>query len=62
MAELKEGSGSLQVISTQVFSEMPQTNYLTAAGVHQYVVALMAADLSWIRWTPKIRWCLSMWC
>lgn len=39
MAELKEGSGSLQVISTQVFSEMPQTNFLTAAGVHQYDVA-----------------------
>jgi hypothetical protein len=39
VAELKEGSGSLQVISTRVFSEMSQTNYLTAAGVHQYDVA-----------------------
>jgi eukaryotic-like serine/threonine-protein kinase len=39
VAELKEGSGSLQVISTRVFSETPQTNYLTAAGVHQYDVA-----------------------
>ena len=39
VAELKEGSGSLQVISTRVFSEMPLTSYLTAAGVHQYDVA-----------------------
>ena len=39
VAELKEGSGSLQVISTRVYSEMPQTEYLTAAEVHQYDVA-----------------------
>ncbi len=39
VAELKEGVGSLQVTSTRVFSETPQSNYLTAAGVHQYDVA-----------------------
>jgi len=41
VAELKQGrdQGSLQVISTRVFFEAPQTNYLTAAGVHQYDVS-----------------------
>jgi eukaryotic-like serine/threonine-protein kinase len=39
MAELRESNGSLQVISTRVFSEMPQANYLTPAAVHQYDVA-----------------------
>jgi len=39
VAQLKEGSGSLQVISTRIFSETPLTAYLTAAGVHQYDVS-----------------------
>ena len=39
MAELKQDRDSLQVTSTRLFSEMPQTNYLTAAGVHQYDVS-----------------------
>jgi Tol biopolymer transport system component len=39
MAELKQDRDSLQVTSTRLFSEVPQTNYLTAAGVHQYDVS-----------------------
>jgi eukaryotic-like serine/threonine-protein kinase len=39
VAELKQGKDSLQVTSTHLFSEVPQTNYLTAAGVHQYDVS-----------------------
>ena len=35
---------------------------LRQLGFTNMMSPLMAADVSWLRWTPKIRWCLSMWC